>query len=350
MTDTQSQKDTYETLIFYAGVMKYLTEGIDELTRFQAVQPQMTDEMRNTLFMLISNRIAMKRQKILGVAPVLQPYHRLNPLFYHLSHTEDLYYTTEDVLLVSKLVTQQISPAYEERLTRQRDAIAAEMTQRTKAKARDPAFEARSKEYKIRENESKKQIFTRTTLNQISHRHLTELTPIERKALMGTPARNDILAVLNLFNERIPGGIRVEIFEKSSTPAEISVAPLYNFDMSMEGTLDRAINYTLDYTKELARLDKLRRQNRRDKDIARQYTEISTNPFRTLRKKFDEEMDLLRILSHRKGAEKEAQEARENVEKRMAQYAEICEATATATKQVALESREKCAIFVERRE
>jgi hypothetical protein len=172
---------------------------------------------------------------------------------------------------------------------------------------------------------------------------------------MGSLARADILATLKLFNGRFPHEIRESSLEKSSTPARANIAPLYNYDMSMEGTLERTINFRIDYSKEYAKLEKLRRQVARDphnKTAVRYYTELSQQigagqPFIRLRKQFDEDMDLLSRLSQRKGAEADAQAARAKVEEDLKAFATICENATAATKQIAQENYEKGAIFVE---
>ena len=167
--------------------------------------------------------------------------------------------------------------------------------------------------------------------------------------------RDSILAVLKLFNEHFVEGIPREGLETSITPAKAHVSPLYNYDMSMEGTLDRVINHTIDYSKEFGKLETLKqriRRNPHDKTAQKQYAELSQetgspNPFRNLRKSFDDDNAALDKLARRKATEEEIQEARHKLEEYANRYASIADKTLSGVQQVANESRDKTAIFVE---
>ena len=164
MTDTQNTAtethkvvptNNYETIIFYAGMTLHITRSSEELITFGEAQDLMTPEMKDILFFLISLRVSMKRQKILGVVPVLQSYERLHPLFYRLSQMEDLYYTTEDSLLRMRMEKQHIASETEDLLMRQRDEIRRQAGSTSKVKGQNTAYEALKREYEVREAESK---------------------------------------------------------------------------------------------------------------------------------------------------------------------------------------------------
>lgn len=357
MTNTRAtETDNYETLIFTAGAMMHLSKEIDKLGAFEALQPSMTPEMRDILFTLISYRVAMDREKILGLVPVLQPYKRLHPIFYRLSQTEELYYTVEDTLLDMRLHKQTIPHEIENLLMRQREEINKQRGRVSKTKEKNAEFDTLKREYEVREAETKKLVYTDATLHNIEHRVLTNLTTMERKLLMNSPARDTIIAVFNTFNEHFSAGILRDKLESGITPVGEIIAPLYNWGMSMDGTLERVIHHTVDYRKEYAKLETLKkriRANPHDKTSQRQYSELSqetgsSKPYQNLRTHFDEDTKIFDKVARRKTTDEEKQEAKTKLEEYMHKYASIVENTLPAVEEAATQSYEKTPIFLEK--
>jgi hypothetical protein len=271
--EEQKTTNTYETIIFYAGVFRYLIyqdDGIDREDPFAmigSIRNLMTEEMRTVLLNLISIRYTMKSQNILGLVPVLQPYERLHPLFYYLSETENLYYTIQDRLIPSKEKFQELSDDASDAIQR----LEVEINQLKESKSKDKKVileELRilEREKNIRETEIKRIILGETTKKKINHINLEDLNEVQRTGLINSFTRKEILKTLELFKERFPSRLNQTGLVKTSTLIVINMTPLYNFDMSMISTQQRAEKYTIDNSKKIAAIES-RTGNRNRKEL-----------------------------------------------------------------------------------
>lgn len=331
----------YETLVIYAGTMRFLLDTNDILTRFGVMSQYMSEEMNEVLFELVSIYISIRSQGLIGVSPILSPYKRISPLFYYLTELECIYFTTEDELKGQFLTQQELSEEYKDYLTRQREL------------ASNQSKKQLNQRFLTEERESKKQVFSEAITNEITHRELKSLTILQRRAMMSSQARNEILKTLEVFNRRFPDPIPLDQLITASTPIQARFNPLFSYDFSFEDTFQRVSNYQRNFSAEYARLEVLKKviaNNPRDKKAQREYTTLKeqigiTKPFQKLLEKFHSDADGLEKAYRRSNSNDQRLTAYEQLEENLRTYAEIVNESVARTIEVGNANRDKVAIF-----
>ncbi len=272
---------TFETVIYYAGVMKFLLSDVREkglkvspLVLFSRIRSVLPQEMQSVLIELLEIFISM--EQVLGMIPVMKPYKRLLPLFYYLSGTETLYYTTEDRLLpMHKKLLKRPAPLFlrtvqvevgprvytEEQIfeeveyTDQQEKLfeigKLEQERIDQLRERIEKFtdsaELANEKHRLGTylREQTGTLYSPGCSNVIEHRVLTDLTPKERVSISATDARSAIFECARMFSSVYPKRFTNEDLHNSSTPIVSKFAPIYNFGMSVEQTLTGVRNYQL---------------------------------------------------------------------------------------------------------
>jgi len=238
---------TLESIIFYAGTMRYLinqdpnrltSETPQEtfLKRYSIIRATLTPEMREILFELGKIYSVMKSSGTLGITPVMTPYKRLPPLFYHLSETKAIYYTIEDRLETMKKIQ---SPATAEELQEIEDTTKeiTKLEDRQPLPHQDRLTLARLIETnRLRQSEQDGKLFTHGCSNKIEHRYLPKLTPAEREALHRSPAGEQIIATRKSYSTISFVEYTLDNLLKDDTVIREELAPIFNNRMSMMDT------------------------------------------------------------------------------------------------------------------
>jgi hypothetical protein len=261
------------------GIVRELTI-IESLGALERITEYLPDEMLVTLREMLGIYISMKSQRLIGVTPVTTSYERLPPLFYYLSGNESLYYTINDTLIDTKSTTLDEETRYniKEKLEYLEDELRNGRSNTTL-----------KNQIRILQEQLNSYIYTRGTLNEITHRSLPTLDLPQRAKLFGSLAKSSIEECCMRYNAIVARPIdpeELQTIEDSIFAPTLN--PFFNYYMSISQTFTRVRDHRVVSGRKdtrLCRFDMLQAENEENRSLLSELLSVRTKKDEDIRKK-----------------------------------------------------------------